>query len=107
METTNTSKKEKFLTVPEMLTDARFRENLRGVIRDFNRRIPNTPIKRHPYHRLEEEGNWNADGLIKVYTEYYIEKSVHHPTVVRDFVTDILSRAARKTIIQYNKLTDV
>lgn len=108
METTSTSKKTKFNSVSEMLTDSRFKENLKGVIREFNGRIPrDSPIKRHPFQRLEEAGNWNADGLIKVYTEYYIDKSVHHPTAVRDFVTGILSRAARMTITQYNKLIDV
>lgn len=101
METIIDTEKTKFKSVPEMLTDFRFKENLRSIIREFNGSIPRDyPIKRHPFQRLEDSGNWNADGLIKVYTEYYIEKSVHHPTAVREFVTAIISRAARMTITQ-------
>lgn len=108
MGTTSTTEKERFKSVPEMLTDARFKRNLQGVIRDFNGRIPHDhQIKRHPFQRLDDAGKWNADGLIKVYTEYYIDKSVHHPTAVREFVFAIISRAARMTIIQYNKSPNV
>lgn len=108
METTSTPKETRFKSVAEMLTDFRFKENLRSIIREFNGSIPREyPIKRHPFQRLEDAGKWNADGLIKVYTEYYIDKSVHHPTAVRDFVTTIISRAARMTIIQYNKSPNV
>lgn len=103
METTSTTEKARFKSVPEMLTDLVFRENLRKEIANFYRGIPSYDIKRHPYHRLREMGYWNVDGLIKVYTEYYITKSVHHPTSVREFVTSILSRAARKTILYYAK----
>lgn len=103
MEAKNTLKAVKFTSVPEMLTDPVFRENLRKEIAHFYRGIPSYNIKRHPYHRLREMGCWDLDGLIKVYTEYYITKSVHHPTSVREFVTGMLSRAARKTILYYAK----
>ncbi len=92
-------------SVEDLFDDVQFRENLRQAVNEIDTKIANLcsagkRLKRNPVYRLEDSGKWNVNGLIKVYSEYYIDKSVHHPQAVREFVLSMIVYAAKKTIIK-------
>jgi len=105
MGTKDTLKQLKNFTIKDLFADSVFKNNLGNEMRIVVNTITSVPvpIKRHPAHRLHDAGLWNVNGLIKVYTEYFIDKSKHYPQSIREFVLRIISIATRKTIQYYNE----
>ena len=101
------------LNIEKLFADSFFRHTLSAEIHEINSKISGirsgfndftllgNRLKRSPVDRLSDSGDWSVDGLIKVYTEYYITHTAHYPTAVRSFVSSMILSAANKTVAYY------
>ena len=101
------------LNIEKLFDDSFFRHTLLAEIHEINSKISGicskfndstllgNRLKRSPVDRLSDSGNWSVNGLIKVYTEYYITRTAYYPTAVRSFVSSMILSAANKTIAYY------
>jgi hypothetical protein len=91
----------------KLFSDPFFRETLSRQIREINTKIGDfeyggKQLKRNAVNRLEDDGYWNVNGLINVYTEYYILCSTHYPMAVRSLISSMILSAAKETAAHYN-----
>ncbi|MEL7600608.1 MAG: hypothetical protein AAGU18_11000 [Proteiniphilum sp.] len=101
------------LNIEKLFADSFFRHTIHSEIEEINSRINGirskiidssllgNRLKRSPVDRLSDSGDWSVDGLIKVYTEYYITRTAYYPTAVRKFVSSMILSAADKTLAYY------
>lgn len=94
------------LNIEKLFADSFFRETLSAKIRGIDTEIANLRatgkrLKSNPIYKLNDADNWSVDGLIKVYTQYFITRTDHYPMVVRSFVSSLILSAARETAVYY------
>ncbi len=94
------------LNIEKLFADSFFRETLSAEIRGIDTEIANLRaagkrLKSNPIYKLNDADNWSVNGLIRVFTQYYITRTAYYPTAVRSFVSSMILSAANKTIAYY------